>query len=376
MVRVLFIDDDPRAQATLAMVLEEHYTVLSALSAAEGLSLLAEREPDVVLLDIDLPDRDGLDLLEELLARPAPPPVIMLTAYGDVQFVKRAIQAGACDYILKPWKKAQLEGTLRQAVQHADLRRASSAAGQVGEALAELVGEGPAMRELKGLIARYAAADAPVLIQGESGSGKELAAAALHRLSLRRSGPLVAVNCGAFPGTLLETELFGAERGAYTDAVSRPGCFERANRGTIFLDEIGELAPEAQVKLLRVLESKELVRVGGSEPVRLSLRVISATNKELRREVDRERFREDLYYRINVLPLRVPPLRERPEDIPLLAASLLARQGRSAACLQPDALGKLCGHTWPGNIRELGNVLERAGVVAEGGRIRARDIVL
>jgi DNA-binding NtrC family response regulator len=375
MVRVLFIDDDPKAQATLAMVLEDSYTVLPALTAAEGLSLLAEREPDVVLLDIDLPDRDGLDLLEELLARPAPPPVIMLTAYGEVQFVKRAIQAGAYDYILKPWKKAQLEGTLRQAVQHADLRRAT-APGQDAEVLAGLVGESPAMRELKGLIVRFAAADAPVLILGESGSGKELAAAALHRLSPRRDGPLVPVNCGAIPGTLMETELFGSERGAYTDAVSRPGCFERANRGTIFLDEIGELAPEAQVKLLRVLESKELVRVGGSEPVRLSLRVISATNKELRREVERERFREDLYYRINVLPLRVPPLRERPEDIPLLAASLLARQGRSASCLQPDALGKLCGHTWPGNIRELGNVLERAGVVAEGGRIRARDIVL
>jgi DNA-binding NtrC family response regulator len=375
MVRVLFIDDDPKAQATLAMVLEERYSVLPALTAAEGLRLLGEREPDVVLLDIDLPDRDGLDLLEELLARPCAPPVIMLTGYGDVQFVKRAIQAGAYDYILKPWRKAQLEGTLRQAVQHADLRRASAPGAEPG-ALDELVGESPAMRELKSLIARYAAADAPVLIQGESGSGKELAAAALHRLSPRRAGPLVAINCGAIPSTLLETELFGSERGAYTDAVSRPGCFERANRGTIFLDEIGELAPEAQVKLLRVLESKELLRVGGSEPVRLNLRVVSATNKELKREVDRERFREDLYYRVNVLPLRVPPLRERSEDIPLLAACLLARQGRKAACLQPDALGKLCGHSWPGNIRELGNVLERACIVAEDGRIRARDIVL
>jgi DNA-binding NtrC family response regulator len=375
MVRVLFIDDDPKAQATLAMVLEERYTVLPALTAAEGVSLLAEREPDVVLLDIDLPDGDGLDLLDQILARPYAPPVVMLTGYADVQFVKRAIQAGAYDYILKPWRKAHLEGTLRQAVQHADLRRVSVQAAD-GDALSELVGASPPMRELKSLITRYAAADAPVLIQGESGSGKELAAAALHRLSPRQGGPLLAVNCGAIPSTLLETELFGAERGAFTDAVSRPGCFERANRGTILLDEVGELAAEAQVKLLRVLESKELVRVGGSEAVRLNLRVISATNKDLKKEVDRGSFREDLYYRLNVLPLRVPALRERPEDIPLLAACLLGRLGRSAVCLQPDALGKLCAHSWPGNIRELRNVLERASVVADDGRIRARDILL
>jgi transcriptional regulator with PAS, ATPase and Fis domain len=215
-----------------------------------------------------------------------------------------------------------------------------------------------------------------VMIQGESGCGKELTAAALHRLSPRRAGPLIAVNCGAIPVSLLETELFGAERGAYTDALSRPGCFERANHGSIFLDEIGELAMEAQVKLLRVLESKELVRVGGTEPVRLDLRVISATNKDLKREMERERFREDLYYRVNVLPLRVPALRERPEDIPLLASCLLSRHGRPATVLQPDALSKLCGHSWPGNIRELGNVLERACVTADDGRIRARDILL
>jgi DNA-binding NtrC family response regulator len=375
MVRVLFIDDNPQDQATLAMVLERHYTLIPAMNGAEGLRLLDEREPDVVLLDIDLPDCDGLDLLDRILARPEAPPVIMLTAYGDVPLVKRAVQAGACDYILKPWHNADLEGTLRQAVLYADLRRAAGPAAS-GEALAELIGESPAMRELKSLIARYAASDAPVLIQGESGCGKELAAAALHRLSPRRAGPLIAVNCGAIPASLLETELFGAERGAYTDALSRPGCFERANRGSIFLDEIGELATEAQVKLLRVLESKELVRVGGTEAVRLDLRVISATNKDLKKEMERGRFREDLYYRVNVLPLRVPALRERAEDIPLLASRLLGRHGRAAAVLQPDALSKLCGHSWPGNIRELGNVLERACVTAGDGRIHARDILL
>ena len=265
MVRVLFIDDDPKAQDTLSMVLEPRYTVLPALSGAEGLRLLEEREPDVVLLDIDLPDCDGLELLDRILARPEAPPVIMLTGYGEVPLVKRAIQAGACDYVLKPWHSAELEGALRQAVQYADLRRASGPAA-AGRELAGLVGESAAMRELKSLIARYAAEQEPVLIYGESGSGKEMAAAALHRLSPRASGPLVAVNCGAIPASLLESELFGAERGAFTDALSRPGFFERANHGSIFLDEIGELAPGAQVTLLRVLESKDCLLYTSPSP--------------------------------------------------------------------------------------------------------------
>jgi len=374
MVRVLFIDDDPRAQATLSMVLADRYTVLAAASAAEGLRVLRDQDPDVVLLDIDLPDRDGLSLLEDIVASPAAPPVIMLTAYGEVDFVKRAMQSGAYDFILKDFKLKALDGALRRAVENADARRLFLA-GSSQEGFPGLVGDSPPMRELKSLIARYAASDAPVLILGESGSGKELVGAALHRLSPRREGPLVAVNCGAIPDSLLESELFGSERGAFTDAVSRPGCFERANRGTIFLDEIGELAPAAQVKLLRVLESQELTRVGGTETVRLNVRVAAATNKDLRRQIERERFREDLYYRINVLPLRVPPLRERPGDIPLLAAHFLAgRPGKAGLSLRPEALERLCAHSWPGNVRELRNVLERAAVVCEDGVIRARDL--
>jgi two-component system response regulator AtoC len=371
MIRVLFIDDDPRAQATLAMILAERYDVLPAYSAAEGLRLLRDQDPDVVLLDIDLPDRDGLSLLEDIAASPAAPPVIMLTGYGKVEFVKRAMQAGAYDFILKDGGLADLEGALRRAVANADARRLFLSA-PAPEAFAGLVGESPAIRELKALLARYAASDAPVLIQGESGSGKELAAAALHRLSPRREGPLVPVNCGAIPESLLESELFGAERGAFTDAVSRAGCFERANRGTIFLDEIGELAPAAQVKLLRVLEGQELTRVGGTCPVRLNVRLVAATNKDLRQQVEKGRFREDLYYRVNVLLLRVPPLRERPEDIPLLAMHLLP----PGLSLRPEALDRLRAHPWPGNVRELRNVLQRAAVVAEDRVIRARDVKL
>jgi DNA-binding NtrC family response regulator len=371
MVRVLFIDDDPQAQATVAMILAGRYAVLPAATAAEGLRLLAQQDPDVVLLDIDLPDRDGLSLLADIVDLPAAPPVIMLTAYGEVDFVKHAMQAGAFDFLLKDFRLSALEGALRKAVENADARRLFLSA-PAPEAFAGMVGESPPIRELKSLIARYAASDAPVLIQGESGSGKELAAIALHRLSPRREGPLEPVNCGAIPESLLESELFGAERGAYTDAVSRPGLFERANRGTIFLDEIGELAPAAQVKLLRVLEAQELTRVGGTSTVRLNVRLVAATNQDLHRRVKEKLFRQDLYYRINVLPLRVPPLRERPEDIPLLAAHLLPPGLR----LRPEALQRLCAHSWPGNVRELRNVLERAVVVAENRVIRARDVKL
>jgi DNA-binding NtrC family response regulator len=374
MIRVLFIDDNPLDQDTVAMILGDRYSVLAAESAEEGLRVLRDQDPDVVLLDIDLPDRDGLSLLEDILASPSAPPVIMLTAYGEVDFVKRAMQAGAYDFVLKGPSLKSLDGALQRAVQNADARRLFLA-GPPPDGFAGMVGESPPVRELRTLIARYAPSDAPVLILGESGSGKELCAAALHRLSPRREGPLVTVNCGAIPVSLLESELFGAERGAFTDAVSRPGFFERANRGTIFLDEIGELAVAAQAALLRVLESQELIRVGGTEAVRLNVRVVAATNQDLRRRLEQKLFREDLYYRINVLPLRVPPLRERPGDVPLLAAHILAGRGKPAPSLRPEALERLCAYSWPGNVRELRNVLERAAVICEDGVIRARDLV-
>ncbi len=373
MIGILFIDDDPQAQKILSMVLQEQYTVLSALSAAEGLEVLVKTDPDVVLLDIDLPDRSGLDVLDEILQRPAAPPVIMLTAYGDVEFVKRSIQAGAYDYILKPYDLEQLEGTIRRAVQNIALWRAFVPTVDAG-VLGRLVGESRAVKELKSLIVRFAAADSPVFIQGESGTGKELVARAIHALSPRKDAEFLAVNCGAIPESLLETELFGSERGAYTDATTRAGCFERANGGTVFLDEIGEMPPKAQVSMLRVLELKELHRVGGSERIPLNIRILSATNRDLKREVDRGGFRKDLYYRINVLGLSVPPLRERQEDIPLLSVYFLQQQAGSASRIHPQALEKLLAHGWPGNIRELRNVIERAAVLADGTEISQRNI--
>jgi DNA-binding NtrC family response regulator len=381
MIRILFIDDDPQAQKTLSMVLQERYVFISALTAAEGLDVLNKTDPDVVLLDINLPDGSGLDVLDEILKQPLAPPVIMLTAYGEVEFVKRAIRAGAYDYILKPYTLDHLEGTIRRAVENIALRRAyvQSAAGTAGtvhanpQAMGKLVGESRALKGLKALIGRFAAGDSPVLIQGESGTGKELAAEAIHRLSPRREGPFEAINCGAIPETLVEAELFGSEKGAYTDATSRAGCFERADGGTIFLDEIGELPPKAQTTLLRVLEFKRIQRVGGTRSIPLNIRILSATNRDLKTEVKTGRFREDLYYRINVLVLHVPPLRKRDGDISLLCAYFLKAE-HSDLRIHPQAVEKLLSHSWPGNVRELRNVIERAAVLTEGDEIQARDI--
>jgi two-component system nitrogen regulation response regulator GlnG len=231
------------------------------------------------------------------------------------------------------------------------------------------------MHEARQLILRYAPSDCPVLVLGESGTGKELVARAVHGASRRRDGPLVALNCGALPESLLETELFGAEKGAYTDATSRPGSFERADGGTLFLDEIGELSPHAQTRLLRVLEEKSVTRVGATRALPVDARIVSATHRDLREEAREGRFREDLYWRISVLPIRVPPLRHRAADIPLLAVHFLSLCGRQAAALQPDAREKLQEHRWPGNIRELRNVMERAALAAPDGAIRACDIL-
>ena len=369
MVKVLFIDDDPQAHATLRLVLPEPYLLLSAYTARQGVETAAREGPDVVLLDINLPDMDGLRALRLIMERPLPPPVVMLTALSQPKLVKESILAGACDYIVKPIEAAQLLGTLRTAVAGADARRAASA--ELSDSLMQgMIGESAGMRELKDLIRRYAPSDSPVLVLGESGTGKECAARMIHDASRRRDGPCVTINCGAIPDTLLESELFGAERGAYTDAVSRPGSFERADGGTLFLDEIGEMSPAAQASLLRVIEQKELVRVGGTRTIPLDVRVVSASNRELKQDVSAGRFRADLFYRLGVLPIRVPPLRDRSGDIPLLAVHFLSQLGKQARTLSDSAREKLLAYSWPGNIRELRSVMERAALAAEGAEIR------
>ena len=372
MVKVLFIDDDPQAHRTLDMVLPEPYVLISAYTARQGIEAVAHESADVVLLDINLPDLDGIAALKAIVARPLPPPVVMLTALTDPRLVKEAILAGACDYIVKPYELKELLGTLRTVVSGADARRAAASA--AGHALLEsLIGESACIHEVKELILRYAPSDSPVLILGESGTGKELVARSIHEASRRRGGPCIALNCGALPETLLETELFGAEKGAFTDAVCRPGSFEQANGGTLFLDEIGEMSPAAQTRLLRIIEQKELTRVGGSRAIPLDVRVVSATNREIKAHAGDGRFRPDLFYRLGVLPIRIPPLRERREDIPILAAHFLSLLKRPGA-IGVEAREKLCAHDWPGNIRELRNVMERAALSADTATIGARDV--
>jgi len=376
MIKVLFVDDDPRAHRTLEVVLPEEYTLLSAYTATQGIEAAAREAPDVILLDITLPDRDGIAALREIVARPLAPPVVMLTALSQPRVVKEAILGGACDYIVKPYEVPELVGTLRTAVAGADARRLARS--RTGVSLVEgLIGESPGIQEAKELILRYAPSDSPVLILGESGTGKELAARLIHAASRRGGKPCIALNCGALPDTLLETELFGSEKGAFTDAVSRAGSFEQANGGTLFLDEVGEMTPAAQVRLLRVIEQKELTRVGGTRALPLDVRVVSATNRDLRRETGRGGFRADLYYRLGVLPIHMPALRERPDDIALLALHFLAqRSGGSSLTIADDAREKLRSHSWPGNIRELRNVMERAILAAGNGTLEARHITL
>jgi two-component system, NtrC family, response regulator AtoC len=371
MVKVLFIDDDPLAQRTLGTVLPDPYALLSAYTARQGIDAAARERPDVILLDFTLPDMDGIAALRELAGLPSPPPVVMLTAMSAPRVVKEAILAGARDWICKPYDLKELLGALRTAVAGADARRAAASADGVSDG--GLLGESPGMGEMRDLILRYAPSDSPVLLLGESGTGKEMAARLVHDASRRRGGPFVALNCGALPETLLETELFGAERGAFTDAVSRPGSFERATGGTLFLDEVGELSPAAQTRLLRVIEQRELTRVGGTRTVPLDVRVVSATNRDLK---DAEGgFRADLYYRLGVLPVRIPPLRERRDDVAILALHFLARLSRPEVALSAEARQKLARHPWPGNVRELRNVMERAVLAAQDGTIRARDIL-
>jgi len=369
MVKVLFIDDDTLAHAALRLVLPDPYVLISAYTARQGVEAAASEGPDVVLLDITLPDMDGIRALRQITARPLAPPVVMLTALSEPRIVKESILAGACDYIVKPLEASEILGALRVAVAGADARRA--AAGDAPDALTrDMIGESVGMRDLKALILRYAPSDSPVLVLGESGTGKERAARLIHDASRRRGGPYVAVNCAALPETLLESELFGAEKGAFTDAVSRPGSFERADGGTLFLDEIGEMSPAAQARLLRVLEQREVTRVGGTRPILLDVRVVSATNRNIKEEVPAGRFRADLFYRLGVLPVRVPPLRERQDDIPLLAVHFLRQLGKKNPAISAGARERLMAHGWPGNIRELRSVMERAALAADGGEIR------
>jgi len=371
MIKVLFIDDDPRAQNTLKMILSKDYSLSSAYTGQSGIEKVKEDDPDIVLLDIFLPDINGIEILKDIVALTCPPPVIMITESSDIQNVVRCVKIGAYDYIVKPYDLKVLENTIWRALQNKTLRKQSVSSFPEFD---EIIGDSAQVKEVKKFISRFADSDSPILILGESGTGKELVAKAIHKVSYRNKGPFIPVNCGAIPETLIESELFGSEKGAFTGAVSKPGFFEKANNGTIFLDEIGEMSLSAQSRLLRVLQEKEITRVGSTKPIKLNIRILSATNKNLKEEVKKGCFREDLYYRFAVLVISLPALRERKDDIPILAAHFTKHFSNNKKTLSTDAIIKLKEHSWSGNIRELKNVLERAVLMADDNIIKPENI--
>ncbi len=382
MQRVLVVDDEPGVRESLRMLLRDEYEIECADGVDAALRSIADTTPDLVLLDLVMPRRSGLDLLEVLRDHGGGPPVVVVSATRMIDAAVEAMKLGAADFITKPFESSALHHQIRQILERSDLEReVARLRDEVAERseLCGLLGASPAMREVFRWIERAAEARAAVLVTGESGTGKELAAHAIHTCGPRAEGPFVAVNCAAIPETLLESELFGHEKGAFTDARERRiGRFEAASGGTLFLDEIAELAGPLQAKLLRALQEQTIDRLGGSQPIRVDVRVIAATNRDLRREVERGGFRSDLYYRINVLPLALPPLRERREDLVMLATRFLERgreeMGRGPTSLSPEVRRAFQDYEWPGNVRELENVIERAVALSDGDRVELADL--
>jgi two-component system response regulator AtoC len=369
---VLVVDDDPGtrkvARANLGL---EGFEVLVASSAAEALARLAESDPLAIVTDLQMPDVDGIGLMERIHAERPALPVVLVTAHATVETAVLALRRGAHHYLVKPIRWDELALVLRQAVAHERARRdLERVRGELDRAsgFEELVGGSPAMQEVFRVVQQVADADATVLLRGETGTGKELVARALHRRSARRDGPFVAVNCTAVPRELMESEFFGHEKGAFTGAAARrQGRFQQADGGTLFLDEIGDLDQGVQAKLLRALQEREITRVGAERIERVDVRVVAATNRDLEALVKEGQFRDDLYYRLDVIPLRLPPLRERPGDLPALVdhfvRSFGERLGRAVPMPPPEVLAAAAGYPWPGNVRELRNLCERAALM-------------
>ncbi len=380
---ILVADDDAAHGRMLRTLLENWgYAVEVVADGAAAVRACRERSFDLVLLDVRMPGMNGLEALKEIRAARPSLPVLMMTAYSDVPAAVEAIKSGAWDYLAKPLDFERLRVSLRNVFAHADLLEENAALSRrlaEGSAHGGILGQSAPMRALWEMIRTIAPSEATVLVAGESGTGKELAARAVHDLSHRAGGPFVAVNCGALTETLLASELFGHERGAFTGADRRhEGLFVRARGGTLFLDEIGELPLSMQVKLLRVLQEREVLRVGGTSPEPVDVRVIAATNRDLAEETARGRFREDLYYRLNVVTLTMPPLRDRNGDIELLARHFATRFAQAnhkrVTDITPRALDILARYAWPGNVRELENVMERAVILMPGEHIDAREL--
>jgi len=375
---VLIIDDEAEIRESLQTLLElEGYEVETASTGNEGLARAGDRPFDLVLLDLALPDKNGLNVLAELHERDSQLPVIVITAYGTVDNAVKATQAGAANFIQKPWDNDKLLADVRAAIAK---HRAEEENVQLKRALRQrynfdnIVGKGDAMLKIFDLVAQVAPSRSTILLQGESGTGKELIAKALHLNSPRRDRPFVPVNTGSMPPDLLESTLFGHVKGAFTSAVaSKKGLFEVADRGTLFLDEIGSMTMDTQAKILRVLQDRKFMHLGGVQEIQVDVRIIAATNVDLKQLVKEGKFRDDLYYRLNVITIDLPSLRQRKEDIPLLVDFFLQRyseeNGRPIRRITPEALRPLMAYSWPGNVRELENVIERAVVLSSGSDI-------
>ena len=385
MPTILIIEDEAKMRRLLELNLgEDGFKTLSAGDAETALKLLASEPVHLVLTDLKLPGMSGLKFLQAAKRQNAALPIVVMTAFGSVETAVEAMKAGASDYVLKPFSLAEMRMVVRKELDHSRLQEENRS---LREALGQkyshpnIVARSAKMQEVLATVERVAPTNSTVLLGGESGVGKDLIARAIHEKSRRASGPFVKINSTAIPENLLESELFGYEKGAFTGAVSsKPGKFELADKGTLFLDEIGDVPAVTQVKLLRVLQEREFERLGGTRTVKVDVRLLAATNRDLRAALEQGTFREDLYYRLNVVPIDIAPLRERKEDIPDLANLFLARfakdSGRELRGISPAAMQILLAHYWPGNVRELQNAIERACALAAGPELEARDVQL
>ncbi len=379
---ILVVDDEPNYLIVLSEILrEEGFEVFTAKSGIEGLPVVKDSDIDLVISDMKMPRMDGIQFLENIKKINRQLPVILITAYAEVEKAVEAMRLGAFNYIAKPFSNEALLASVDKAIEHYDMvREIRRLRDEITpkSGFAGMIGKNERMRSVYQLIEKVAPAPSSVLITGESGTGKELVARAIHNLSNRRNEPFISVNCAALSGNLLESELFGHEKGAFTDAISmRKGRFELADKGTLFLDEIGEMPQALQAKLLRVLQERSFERVGGSRELHVDVRILAATNKELKDEVEKGDFREDLYYRLNVIHIHMPPLREKVDDIPRLVTFFLEKNSKQLDRkleISPEALRLLVSLPWEGNVRELENTIERAAILCNNGRIEPEDV--
>jgi DNA-binding NtrC family response regulator len=385
MPTILIVEDEAKMRRLLELNLgEDGFTTLSAEDAEAGLKLLRENVVDLVVTDLKLPGMNGLEFLQAIKRQNAALPVVVMTAFGTVETAVEAMKAGASDYVLKPFSLSEMRMVIRKELDVRNLREENRS---LREALGKryvhpnVVARSVKMQEVLATVERVAPTNSTVLLGGESGVGKDLIARAIHEKSRRASGPFIKINSSAIPENLLESELFGYEKGAFTGAnASKPGKFELADKGTLFLDEIGDVPPAIQVKLLRVLQEREFERLGGTRTVKVDVRLIAATNRDLREALEQGTFREDLYYRLNVVPIDIAPLRQRKEDIPDLVNLFISRfagdSGKQVKSISPEAMQILVSYHWPGNVRELQNIIERACALAKGTVLEVGDIHL